>query len=309
MSGGAICLLENFARRYRGAIASDGDLDGIFATGLLVRYLRGIGIDVRYYYPSPRELRGLTVDGYILVELPLTRGLIYRGENILIDHHNGPARIELFRDSEVVKSFSLGEAKSVADLVVRVLDIDIDAELLDAVNQIDMGEYRTPLAEMIHKAYLLNISSSEMRIMLTELVAGCRWNEIKEWAKKEHTKWNDLVEPRINYFVKKAQVLVPRVVFFIYREDNDIDKAARTPALMRLEDMYDIVISIGVDENNNAVAARIATKKPIDLTKVFEQLRKMGHNAGGRANVGGVQFKDRTLGEAIADFRRVKWPK
>jgi len=72
--------------------------------------------------------------------------------------------------------------------------------------------------------------------------------------------------------------------------------------------MYDIAISIGIDENNNAVAARIATKKPIDLTGVFEQLRRMGHSAGGRASVGGVQFNNRTLNKAIADLRRVKWP-
>jgi len=115
-----IHLLENFARKYGGTITSDSDLDGIFATGLLARYLRKIGIDVKYYYPKPNELRGLIADGHILIELPLTKGLIYRGENILIDHHNGPTRIELFRDNKIAKSFPLGEAKSVADLVVRV---------------------------------------------------------------------------------------------------------------------------------------------------------------------------------------------
>ena len=43
-----------------------------------------------------------------------------------------------------------------------------------------------------------------------------------------------------------------------------------------LEDIHDIVISVGVDKNNNAVVARIATKKPIDLTDVFRQLRENG---------------------------------
>ena len=35
----------------------------------------------------------------------------------------------------------------------------------------------------------------------------------------------------------------------------------------------------------------------------------MGHNAGGRANVGGVQFNNRTLSEVLADLRKINWPR
>jgi len=308
MSSEVMHLLDVFAEKCRGII-SDGDLDGIFATGFLVHYLKKLGVDIEYHYPSPSKLRGLVVSRNILIELPLTKGLVYRGDNILIDHHNGPARVELFNGDKPVKSFYFGEVSSVAELVSRALSIDVDIELLDAVNQIDSGRHETQLAEMLHKAYLLNISSSEMRGILTRLVIDEKWSEIKEWAKREYVRWSELVEPRIDELIRSAKTLIPGVVYFIYREESDIDKAARTFALMKLEDIYDIAISIGVDKDNNALKARIATKKPIDLTTVFEQLRGMGHNAGGRANVGGVQFNNRTLDEAITDLRGVKWPK
>ena len=308
MSDEVARLLDDFVKKCRGII-SDGDLDGIFATGFVIHYLRKLGVDIEYRYPAPNKLRGLVVSGYIIIELPLTKGLVYQGENILIDHHNGPARVELFEEDKPVKSFYFGEVSSVAELVSRALGIDIDKELLDAVNQIDSGKHETKLAEMLHKAYLLNISSSEMRKMLTKLVAEEKWSEIKEWAKREYSRWSNLVEPRIDELIRSAKPLVSGVIYFIYREDSDIDKAARTLALMKLEEICDIAISIGIDEHNKALKARIATKKPIDLTTVFEQLRSMGHNAGGRANVGGVQFNNRTLDEAITDLREVKWPR
>lgn len=304
MSDDVTSLLRDFAKRHGVKIVSDGDLDGIFATGLLVRYFRGLGFDVEYSYPKPDALPNLKVSGCILVELPLTKGLVYVDENVLVDHHEGPARIELLRNSKIVRRFTFDHCRSVVEVVCNGLGICVRKDLLDAINDTERGVYSSQLAEFLHKAYLLNIFSSEMRIKLTELVSKSMWEQIVDWAKNEYGKWENLVEPRVKYFVDNVEVLIPSVVYFTYREEDAIDKAARSKAMFLLEDKYDIVISIGLDKNSNAISARIATKRPIDLTPVFEELRKMGYLAGGRKNVGGVRFGGIKIEKALEDIKK-----
>jgi len=303
-----INLLQTFVKGRAVKIVSDGDLDGIFATGFLIRYFRNIGLEVEYIYPKPERINGMIVQDCILVELSLTRGIIYKGENLLFDHHNGPTRVELFKENKVVKSIVFPNCKSIAQLVHDVLRIKVNKELLEAINDIDNGIYEKEVAEKLHRAYLLNISSVDMRKFLTESVANQKWKEILEWAEKESRKWRKHVEPKIRDMFERTYVIVPGVAVFTYFEQNDIEKAARTEAMLKLEDKYDIVVSIGLDDQNRAVSARIATRKPIDLSTVYKQLRKLGYTAGGRKNVGGVQFNYKNLKDILRELEKIKWP-
>jgi len=304
----AIDLLHIFVKGRAIKIVSDGDLDGIFATGFLTSYFRNIGLEVEYLYPKPEKIKGMIVQDCILIELPLTRGIIYREENLLFDHHNGPARVELFKENKVVKSIVFPNCKSIAQLVHYILGIKVNKELLEAVNNIDNGVYETGITEKLHRAYLLNISNVDMRKFLTESVANQKWKEILEWTKKESRKWKKHVEPKIHDIFERIHVIVPGVAVFTYFEQNDVEKAARTEAMLKLEDRHDIVVSIGLDDQNRAVSARIATKKPIDLSTVYKQFQKLGYTAGGRKNVGGVQFNYKNLEDALKDLEKIKWP-
>ncbi|MEQ9714986.1 MAG: DHH family phosphoesterase [Candidatus Asgardarchaeia archaeon] len=303
----ALSVLRAFIKDKIVKIISDGDLDGIFATGFLVMYLRSSGLEVEYFYPEPEKIRGLVVQDSILVELPLTKGLTYKGKNLLFDHHNGPARVELFNESNVVKRIVFPDCRSVAQLVREALGIGVDNELLEAVNDIDSGVYRTKIAKDLHKAYLLNISSKEMREFLTEAVANEEWSKISKWASEESKKWK-YVEDKVSDIIKNVNIIIPRVAVFTYYEQNDIERAARTEAMLKLEDQYDIVVSIGLNDKHQAISARIATKRDIDLSGVYQQLRGLGYTAGGRKNVGGVQFNNENLDNILKVLKKIRWP-
>ena len=77
-------------------------------------------------------------------------------------------------------------------------------------------------------------------------------------------------------------------------------------AMFRLEEKYKIVISIGL-KNNMAFKASIGTRdSEIDLNKIYDDLRNIdGITAGGRRNIGGVQFNSIRLREALEIFRKI----
>ncbi|HDJ89863.1 MAG TPA: hypothetical protein ENG40_04140, partial [Thermoprotei archaeon] len=98
-------LLINFSKQNNIRIFSDGDIDGVFGTGLLLLglYRSNVEIPLRNIrFPHPLSFRKLKIYNSILIELPITKGLKYFGENVLIDHHKDFSEVTLYRDFEKV---------------------------------------------------------------------------------------------------------------------------------------------------------------------------------------------------------------
>jgi len=302
---GLSTIIRDFVRRHGLHVVSDGDLDGIFASGLLLRVLGFEGdLEGVVEFPHPLSLSGLRVSSSILIELPLSKGLVYCGENILIDHHPEPPRVELYRDENCVESVVVGGAESVASVVYMifrdVLELsDTALKILRAIDNIDQGRHPDKLSVDLHNAFSLNKRDDGMRYMLVRAILEDRWGSIIRWAEAESRRFEEQVPIKIEELIGRAQRLTGNVVYFTYDFDDNVEAAAMTNAMISLEDKYDIVIAIAT-KNNKPISARIATKKDIDLLPVFEKLREQGINAGGRKNVGGAQFGDiATLDETI----------
>ncbi|RLI54308.1 MAG: hypothetical protein DRP09_13425 [Candidatus Thorarchaeota archaeon] len=280
-------------------IVSDGDLDGILSVGLLLRYLDSVGVSLPFTFPRPGSLHELTVENAILVELGMTRGLRFRGKNILIDHHESLSGIYLFNESQLKdRIVEYDDVNSVADILVRYLwgKVPLDhstQELVDTVGQIDGGRYETSRASDLHHAYAMNISSEEMRHTLVELVRSNRVDEIWGWVESESSRWV-LGQSISSMLVDSAVELVSDVGLIMADLDDNQEVGVRN-AMLQLENRYKIVISLfGTQENDWTVRrGSIGTKNPsIDLSMFYEWIRERGIAAGGRPSVGGFQFQN-----------------
>ena len=274
-------------------IVSDGDLDGVFATALLVRLLRRWGYAPSYSFPDLHRIAGTVLENVIVVEIPSTRGVSYRGTVLLIDHHLGPPRYVLLRNGAEVERVEFHREWSVAGLVYRSLyrELGSPAELepfVDAVDAIDEGRHPTVLAERLHCAFAARIDDPSARANLVEIVANLWLDRLWRWIANGYRRWLHVAE-LVDQLVSRTLPLpsYPSAGYFVYTPQ---ERPAATAALLRVEDLYTIGIAILVGDNRVS-AARLATKQNIDLTPVFQRLHKPPlRTAGGRANVGGVQF-------------------
>ena len=178
------CLID-FVNSYGARIVSDGDLDGIFATGLLLLVFRTEDIRECVKFPHPNDLAGLKVRNSILVELPLTKGLTYVDQNVLIDHHPDPPRVEYYEGNNIVNSFIVSGARSVASLVYTIfrdtLKLSNTArEIISAIDNIDNGYYAGRLDRILHSAYLINKTDDNMRYSLLDMIIRRDWEGILE---------------------------------------------------------------------------------------------------------------------------------
>ncbi|RLG53668.1 MAG: hypothetical protein DRN99_06365 [Thermoproteota archaeon] len=275
---------EALAELSSGKVVSDGDLDGILASGLLSRALN---VDVEF--PSPGELRGLRVEGCILVELPPSKGLEYRGRNILLDHHEYSG-VVVFEGSEAAVEYR-AEAGCVADIAVEVFELELPAEgleVLEAVRRIDQGRYESWLDRALHRAYRLEIASKEMRYRLLEWVRSGSWSRFMEWARSGDERWR-LVEEAVRELKLRARELARGAVYFTYDGESWAERAAMREAMLQLEEEHPVVVAVEVKEGK-AAKASLATKAGVDLQPAFARLREMGYSAGGRSSVGGAQL-------------------
>jgi len=291
-------LILNFARENGINIVSDGDLDGIFASGLLLRGLNLCGLEAgldAVSFPHPRSLLGMRVEGSFLIELPPSKGLNYSGSNLLVDHHGGVSGILLYRE-EKVETYLKIDGKSVAEIVVKALRLELSSEallLIDAVGKIDQAVYDSKLVEDLHKAYRLEISSPGMRVKVSGWVYNGSWRKIMEWASKAGEKWS-LVEEKEKRLYEGRISLCDGIVYFTYDGFDPLEQAAMRGAMFRLEDEYKVVVAVRI-ENGRPVSASIGTKGSVDLQPLFSKLESIGLSAGGRTNIGGVQISDLSL--------------
>ncbi len=286
-------LIARFVVQYGLRVISDGDLDGIFACGILLRGLNRKNIKA-VSFPHPSKLHGLKVKNSILIEMPLTRGVLYLGSNILIDHHPEPPRVELFEGSTLKERIVIENVKSVASLVYSIyrdsLELPRIAEkILSAVDNVDNGVYVNDIDRDIHYAYLINKTNENMRYQLLEMIINNKWFDILDWIRSESKKYKEYVPKKVDELVDRAIEIYPGVALFCYDIDDKIESAAMGNAMFKLEEKYKIVIGLGT-KNNKPEKARIATKKNMNLKPLYSFFISLGFSSGGRKNVGGVQF-------------------
>lgn len=284
-------------------ILSDGDLDGIVATGLLRRFLLSQGVDIQAVFPHPSELDTLTATNAILVELPPTKGILYCGQNVLIDHHDEFSGVFLLHGERVVDGFSIDPTGHCASTIVNYMTglyiemSDLGLRILDAITEIDSGRCESSLSECLHKAYRLNVQDAEIRYDVCGWVSSLEWHRIAEWADTACERWAG-VEDTVQLLMERARNLTGLCVYFTYMAGNSKQIVAMREAMLRLEKVHDIVLAMAeCDEDGEPVIAHasIGTMQDgIDLRPLFREIRKkVGVTAGGRKNVGGIQFSPR----------------
>ena len=277
-------------------IVSDGDWDGIVATALLIIYARKNDIEPVIQYPHPRELKNSAFENVVSVEITPTKTKICN--SVIFDHHE---KVEGHGNVWVFDS----NAPSVASLVSEFLDIEFDKNFMDAINAIDQGDWRkTELSQILFKAFQIDPASFP-RMEITYRLANYEIDYVISWATERARLFNGIM--KIAEKLKENKILLwskPAIVYFTYRVGKD--EGARRLALLDLEEEYDIAISLGIQDRDIFVTGTIATKKDIDLSPLFKELRKMGYNAGGRKNVGGFQaVRELKISKVLDDLKLV----
>ncbi len=277
---------------------SDGDLDGLFSTGILLRYFDSLEISMPFRFPPPGELHGLSVKNAILIELGPTKGLYYKGWNILIDHHEEFSGIYIFNGSDMEKRIvEFNNMRSSIEIMVTFLgnNITLDSEMLemiDIISQIDNGTYKHPMALKLHRSYMLNISSTEMRKQLTTWVRDNQVSAIWNWVEKESNKW-DLVQKKSTVLMDSVSELLPNIGFFVVDVGNPLQLQAARDAMLQLENRFRVVVALMGTNDGEWMIQRgsIGSKDDhIDFGPLYELLRAKGLTAGGRSRIGGFQF-------------------
>ncbi|MEM3659270.1 MAG: hypothetical protein QXU11_02535 [Thermoproteota archaeon] len=287
-------------------ILSDSDLDGIFAASIIARAL---GTDFsRIHYPKPSEIDTVKASRSILIELPLSKGLTYVGSNVLLDHH-GPAPLIAFyngprKTREIL--FNSG-IRSVSRLVFEVFKdlLELNDEgirMLEAVDEIDSGNIVSELAVKINKAFLLNSMREDVRSSLTRMVYEADWNSILNWVESEIGRWN-IVENKIEK-LRSTIGKTGSITYFTYDVTDQLEAAARRMLMFELQENEKVVVCVGL-RKGKPVSATIAARN-LDLSRVYTELLKHnGVKAGGRVNIGGIQFKQEIMLDDVLNLIRM----
>ncbi|MEM2930818.1 MAG: hypothetical protein QW797_08190 [Thermoproteota archaeon] len=273
-------------------ILSDPDLDGVFAASITAKALGG---DIsRIHYPKPSEIDSVKASRSILIELPLSKGLTYIGSNVLIDHHGPAPLIALYNGSRKTREILFNSGiRSVSRLVFEVfkdlLELNEDSiRMLEAVDEIDSGNIVSELAGKMNKAFLLNSMREDVRSSLTRMVYESDWGSILEWVESELGRWS-LVENSVEK-LRSSLGRIGVITYFTYDVADQLEAAARRMLMFELEESEKVVLCVGL-RRGKPVSATIAARG-VDLSRVYAKLlRNNGIKAGGRANIGGIQFK------------------
>ena len=280
----------------RAGIVSDGDWDGILASALIVRELARRGYRPGVEFPPPSRIPGMEIGGVLLVELSPTRGYRVVDDALLVDHH-GFVGVKLLRPGGEEVWAEMGEADSVAELVARLLGLRLEGDwgrLLHAVNLIDTGRSgEDRLALTLHRAYLYNVSSPEMRRMLLELLVEGRLGEVFKWAEEEAGKYEKALG-LVDVITGRARVLGGCAVAE-YVLGGDEEKVYRE-AMFRLEERHGCCVMLAVRDGRVEKMHIGSFREDVDASRIaariVEALKAVGVEArgGGRRQAAGVQL-------------------
>jgi len=270
---------------------------------------RALDTDIsRIIYPKPSEIDAVKASRSILIELPLSKGLTYIGSNVLIDHHGPAPLIALYSGPRKVREILFNSGlRSVSRLVFNVFSglLVLNEEgtrMLEAVDEIDSGSVASELAVKLNKAFLLNSMREDARANLTRMIYGLEWGKVLKWVESELNRWS-LVENRVEK-LKGSVGKMGVATYFTYDVTDQLEAAARRMLMLQLSPGENVVVCIGL-KKGRPVSATIAARG-LDLNRVYaELLKNEGVKAGGRANIGGIQFKQEIkLEDALNLIRR-----
>ncbi|MHA1595724.1 MAG: DHH family phosphoesterase [Candidatus Baldrarchaeia archaeon] len=285
--------------RYR-KIVSDGDWDGVFASGLLMRVT-----DLPVEFPRPSELPSAELERVVTVEIGPTKVRAMR-DCLIIDHHEVP---ELPSGCEMLVDMSAGSA---AEIVAKVWELEVPREWLGALSEIDSARVSSDLAKKMWAAYRANVENFPRR-EVAEMIRDGRWEDLYRLVVERAEEYRK-IEEKVPELVKRGCPLegVEGVAILTYDPDDKVERGASKDAMLRLEETYDVVVAIGAKSGRFSRATIGTRSERVNLAVIFEFLRNRGYNAGGKAQVGGVQARGevplevfmRDLQEA---FRKAKW--
>lgn len=323
-------IISRFVKLHGLNIVSDGDLDAVFATGILLGALIKSGIvkptECDIYFPRARELRNMEVSRSILVELNPERKLTYVDENILLDHHPDPPRIAVYRGSSISFVRKYNMPFSVAGLVGHIFRslFDVPRDILEAVDEADYRNYAIELAHKINRAFLISrnipdeklyseitdkitstIGSSEGIIeklkefsrklsiygLLPIMIMKECWDLIYYWIEKESQRYVNVVFPIAKKLYNRSAKR-RNTAFVIYNYGDTLERTAVGDVLYLLETENIFAFSIGITKRGFIVW--IHTRRPdINLFDVFVNSRKLAEDSGGREDALSLYFSSR----------------
>lgn len=331
-------VVLRFVKTHGANIISDGDIDGVFATGLLLRALIKERVNAVYHgnvlYPRARELERMEADGNILIEIHPQKGIKYRGTNLLIDHHPEPPYIALYNDTNpiLVRKYQL--STSVAGLIYHIFKDKIDApeELVHIVDQVDYRNYELEEAHKLARAFLISrnlpenslkeifnstlvrledtplfknleqmINKSPIYGLLTLAITIGDWDTIYEWIEKESKRYEKEIIPVAKRMYSHATV-DKEVSYIVYNYGNLKERTAVEDVFYTLQKESHIAMMIGVTKNGYLV--RIASFDPkLNLISICTSISDKRIQCGGRENVIGLYFPNRFF--TLTDVLRI----
>lgn len=319
-------IILRFVKLHGVRILSDGDVDGVFATGFLLRALMLMDVRETYNgnveYPRARDMEKLTATGNILIELHSERGMKYSGQNLLIDHHPEPPKIVLYNDETPVLTRKYNISTSVAGLVHFIFEnkLDVPRNLVELVDQVDYKNFQLEDAHKLARAFILSrnipneglketFSSTLARLgdaplfknleqlisksspiygLLTAALALGDYDPIYEWIECESQRYEKEIMPTVKKLYSRA-TRVGDLSYAIYDYGDLKERTASDDVFYILQRESEMAAIIGV--TNNGFIARVASlSHGIDLMKAFSTLRDKRIKFGGRENIVNLYF-------------------
>nr|MDO8080306.1 hypothetical protein [Candidatus Freyarchaeota archaeon] len=272
-------------------IVAHGDWDGVVGAGLLSRI---ISVPLEF----PLELADLTIENAACIEIIPSRVKSLRN-SLIIDHHGTQPRQGM---DEMGNEWILEpEYKAVSSLIADHWQLEFPEEWRTAVEGVDSAALDSKLSTVIWKAYRVDPQGFP-RQQVAEMVKKGNWKELREWAKKGYAEYQR-VEEKTKELLEKSEKLTPESEYFTFQFNDRWERGASKDAMLTLEEKTPIVISVGM-EGQRVKGGTIATKKNMNLTKIYEYLRNSGYSSGGHKTVGGFQaLENKTLEQTLQDLK------
>ncbi|MCR8501683.1 MAG: hypothetical protein QXY55_05565 [Candidatus Korarchaeota archaeon] len=336
-------IILRFVKLNGVRILSDGDTDGVFATGFLLRALMLMNVEEVYSgnveYPRAREMEKLTATGNILIELHTERGIKYSGQNLLIDHHPEPPRVVLYSDQTPILTRKYNISTSAAGLIHYIFEksLDAPADLVELVDQVDYKNYQVEDTHKLARAFIISrnipdeklrdifqftqvqvkdaplfknlerliLTSSPIYGLLTLALALGDYDSIYEWIFYESQRFENEIVPTVKKLYSRA-TRIGNLSYVVYNYGDLKERTAADDVFYILQRESEIAAVIGVTTNGFSV--RMASLNPgSNLMKLFLNISDKRIKGGGRENIINLYFPNTffTLADVINTLCRV----
>lgn len=272
-------------------IIAHGDWDGVVGAGLFSR-IHDLPLEF------PLELQDLTIENAACIEITPDRVTSLRN-SLIVDHHGTQPRQGM--DEQGNQWILEPEYKAVSSLIADHWQLEFPKEWRTAVEEVDTATLKSKLSQTLWKSYRVDAKGFP-RQKVAEMVKKGNWKQLQEWAEKLQAEYQK-VETKTKELLKKSEKLTPESVYFTFQFNDRWERGASKDAMLILEERIPIVIAVGMSEER-VKSGTIATNENIDLTKIYQHLRKRGYTSGGHKTVGGFQvLKNKTLEQTLQDLR------